>query len=204
MAIVAVVLAGGLSRRMGGGDKPLLELAGKPIFAHVLERLRMQATAIAINANGDLTRFQTHGIPVLADITPGFPGPLGGVQAGLAWAKSIGASTLLTVAGDTPFFPMDLARKLEDAADVGRVVIATSDGRFHPTFGLWPLSIKDDLDGFLAAGGRKVLAFVERHAHTGVAFAPTQLPGGPADPFFNINTPADLAEAHRLMDSSKA
>lgn len=202
MTIVAVVLAGGLSSRMGGGDKPLLELAGKTILAHVIGRLRAQVASMAINANGDASRLATYNLPVIADDMPDYPGPLGGVQAGLQWARSRGASSLLTVAGDTPFFPPNLCAALAEAAGGEQIAVASSGGRQHPTFALWPTALLEDLDAFLGDGGRKVSAIIARHAHVAVEFVPASLPGGRIDPFFNINTPDDLAEARRLMEAS--
>jgi molybdopterin-guanine dinucleotide biosynthesis protein A len=204
VTVAAVILAGGLSSRLGGGDKPLLELAGEPILAHAIRRLKAQADIVAINANGDAGRFATYGLPVIADIKPGNPGPLGGVQAGMHWATAAGASQLLTVAGDTPFFPADLLQGLVDASKDEQIAVATSSGQPHPTFALWPTSLADDLDAFLASGGRKVTAMIERHPHISVEFAAARLPGGAVDPFFNINTPDDLAQARRLMETSGA
>lgn len=199
--VAAVILAGGLSSRMGGGDKPLLEINGKPLLEHIIARLNPQASPIAINANGDPARFQPPGLPVIADIAPGHPGPLAGVHAGLVWARRAGASRLVTVAGDTPFFPMNLVAMLDSAAEAGRIAVAASADNIHPTFALWPVSLADDLAAFLADGGRKVVTFIERHPHVPVAFPAVQLPGGACDPFFNINSPGDLAEARRLMNS---
>jgi molybdopterin-guanine dinucleotide biosynthesis protein A len=193
--IAAVVLVGGRSSRMGGGDKPLLPLAGRPILAHVLERLQPQIGRIAINANGDSARFAEFGLPVVADTVPGFAGPLAGLLAGMAWAAGLpGASTLATVAGDTPFFPADLIAKLPQAP-AGHIGLAASAGRTHPVFGLWPLALRADLARFIKDGGRRVMDFVARHPVSVVDFP---IEGG-GDPFFNINTPEDLAAAERLV-----
>ena len=122
--IPGVILAGGLARRMGGGDKSLLSLGNRPVLDHVIERLSGQVSEIALNANGDPTRFADYGLPVIADSEPDFPGPLAGVLAGLDWAEQKGAESIVTVAADTPFFPKDLAQKLEIARDTANVPIA--------------------------------------------------------------------------------
>lgn len=203
MTLAAVILAGGRSSRMGGGDKTLLDLGGQSILARVIERLRPQCHDIALNANGDPARLATFGLPVLSDEIDGFAGPLAGLQSGLAWAAQRRATQLLTVASDTPFFSTTLAASLSKAAE-DTVAVAASAGRWHPTFALWPVSFAADLDDYLASGGRRVVSFIERHPHVIVEFGSAILPGGPVDPFFNINTPADLAEARRLVTPSGA
>lgn len=193
--IAAIVLAGGRSSRMGGGDKPLKPLAGRPLLAHVLERLSPQIEHIAINANGDPARFAGFGRPVVPDTIPGFAGPLAGVLAGMVWASGLpGTTTLATVAGDTPFFPADLMESLSQVP-AGNIALAASAGRTHPVFGLWPLALRADLQRFIADKGRKVMDFVARHPVTIVDFP---LRNG-RDPFFNINEPEDLATAERLI-----
>ncbi|MBA4489788.1 molybdenum cofactor guanylyltransferase MobA [Paracoccus sp. S1E-3] len=189
----AVILAGGLSSRMGGGDKVLLALNGQPMLAHVISRLAPQAGPLAISANGDPARFARFGLPVLADSLPDFPGPLAGVLAAMDWAAGLGASAVLTAAGDTPFPPEDLAAKLLAAAGPGGPALAAdraSDGatRLHPTFGLWPTALRADLRAALKDGLRRPRQWAAQH-QAGIA-----LFGGP-DPFFNINTPDDLARA---------
>jgi len=197
--IPAIVLAGGRSSRLGGGDKPLMPLAGRPVLAHVLERLVPQVEPVAINANGDPARFAAFGLPVVADTVSGFPGPLAGVLAGMEWAAGLPpATTLATTAGDTPFFPVDLVAKLSQAPS-GHIALAASAGRTHPVFGLWPLSLRAALRRYLEDGGRKVVDFVARHPTTVIDF-PTH---GALDPFFNINTPEDLAAAERLVAEAR-
>ncbi|MEM6676604.1 MAG: molybdenum cofactor guanylyltransferase MobA [Pseudomonadota bacterium] len=199
MRIAGVILAGGLARRMGGGDKALLPVAGQPLLGHVIARLRPQVSALALNANGDAARFAAFGLPVLADTVPDFAGPLAGVLAGMRWAAAQGASHVVSAAGDTPFFPDDLARRL--AAALGPchriAVAATQDPERglseHPTFGLWPVDLADDLEAALRADMRKVIVWASRH---GCARAVFDEAG--AYPFFNVNTPEDLAEAERL------
>ncbi len=195
----AVILAGGLARRMGGGDKALLQLAGRPLLAHVIDRLAPQAGPLAINANGDPARFAAFGLPVLADPVADYPGPLAGVLAGLEWAASLGAADIVTVAADTPFFPADLAARLRAAAAEAGAPIAlaaTPDPdrgiARHPTFGLWSTALRADLAEALAAGTRKIVAWTDRHG------AATALFEGPGDRFFNLNTPEDLARAENM------
>ncbi|MEW9836641.1 molybdenum cofactor guanylyltransferase MobA [Mesorhizobium marinum] len=199
--LAGIVLAGGLSTRLGGGDKTLLEIAGRSILDRIVERLRPQVGVLAISANGDPSRFSSHGLPVLADSgPPGRHGPLAGIHSGLRWAKSIGCSNLVSVAGDTPFFPDSLAeRLLEAAAGLPRIAFATSGGRSHPVFALWPVSLEDELAHFIDHGDRlSVLAFIHGRASVDVDFPVTTVGGKPLDPFFNINTAADLAEADAI------
>ncbi len=186
---VAVILAGGQSRRMGGGDKGLLRLGSDTVIGSVIECLSSQVSALAINANGDPARFSTYGLPVLPDSLPGFPGPLAGILAALDWALSRGAVWVVTVPSDTPFVPRDLVALLI-AAQTAPVVIAATGDRIHPTCGLWSVGLRDDLAATLDRGERKVQDFTDRHGAAVVSFPP-----GPPDPFFNINTPADLAQA---------
>jgi molybdenum cofactor guanylyltransferase len=187
--LVGVILAGGQSRRMGGGDKGLLPLGTGAVIGHVIDRMSPQVSALAINANGDPARFLPYGLPVLPDSLPDFPGPLAGILAALDWAVSRGADWVVTVPSDTPFVPRDLVARLT-AAQTAPVVIAATGDRVHPTCGLWSVGVRDDLAATLARGERKVRDFSDRH---GAAMA--RFTDGPPDPFFNINTPADLAQA---------
>ena len=184
----AVILAGGLATRMGGGDKVLLTLQEQTLLAHILRRLEPQAAPIALNANGDAGRFAGYGLPVLRDSMPGHPGPLAGILAAMDWAAGLGAPHVLTVAGDTPFFPSDLAARL--GADAGASPVLAATERVHPTFGLWPCALRDDLRAAIGAGTRKV-----RHWADHVGARRTVFVAGAADPFFNINTRDDLARA---------
>ncbi len=201
--IPGVLLAGGLSRRMGGGDKGLRELSGKPLMLHALERLSRQASPVAINANGDASRFVAFGVPVIADATPDHAGPLAGVLAAMRWALEASPRPrfVITAACDTPFFPGDLAAQLLAAAgDTYPVIaLAKSFAQVHPVFGLWPTLLADDLAEALSSGLRKVSDWVEWHPHVIVDFPPVRLGHALVDPFFNANTPADLAEAERLL-----
>ncbi len=202
---LGVVLAGGQATRMGGGDKGLLSLGDGSILDHVIARLAPQAGALAINANGDAARFARIGLPALPDPIDGFPGPLAGVLAGLDWAAGEGAETIVTVAADTPFFPRDLVARLQGAAEgmAHPLVLATTprgaeDTRSmsaggqvrHPTFGLWPVSLRDDLRAALEGGLRKVVLWTDAHDGREALFED-------AGAFFNVNTPEDLDEARR-------
>ncbi|WP_102109045.1 molybdenum cofactor guanylyltransferase MobA [Oceaniglobus roseus] len=192
---LGVILAGGLARRMGGGDKGLLPLGHGTILSHVIARLAPQTAALALNANGDPARFAATGLPVLPDPVEGFVGPLGGVLAGLDWAAGQGATHIVTAAADTPFFPCDLVPRLLLAAETEGTPIAlaaTSEGR-HPTFGLWPVALRDDLRAALEGGLRKVVQWTDRHGAATAQFADA------GEPFFNVNTPGDLARAEEML-----
>ena len=197
---LAVILAGGLARRMGGGDKPLRRLGGRPLLDHVIARVAPQVAAMAINANGDPARFAAQGLPVIADSLPDRPGPLAGVLAGLDWAAAHRPDLpwVLSVAGDGPFLPPDLAARLHLVRAAARTPLACArsagSGQAHPTFGLWPVALRDHLRAALAAGVRRVERFT---AAQGCAHA--DWPADPVDPFFNANTPEELAEAERLL-----
>lgn len=201
--IAGVILAGGLSRRMGGGDKALLTLGDWPLLSHVIDRLQRQAAPIALNANGDPARFRPFGLPVIPDTVEGFAGPLAGILAGMEWARQQkGVKALISVAADTPFFPEDLVTGLARATDgrLDRIVVACSAGRRHPVFALWPLALTDALSAFLAEEqSRSVAAFADLH-HAAEQDYPLERFGAmTADPFFNINISEDLAEAERLF-----
>lgn len=209
---VGIILAGGLATRMGGGDKCLLELGKATVLQRVIDRLEPQVADIAINANGNGARFDGFGLPVVPDSIDGFVGPLAGVLAGMDWAASIGADTLITVAGDTPFFPADLVPQLllkSEGMNAPLVLAATprqgdmalkSGGsktiNRHPTFGLWPVALRDDLRAALTDGLRKVVLWTDRH-HGREALFPLAPDG--FDPFFNVNTPQDLEQAQSMV-----
>src|SRR5690348_1238082 len=182
---------------MGGGDKSLKLLAGRPILAHIVERARPQVAALALNANGDAARFAAFGLPIVADSVPDFAGPLAGVLAGLDWAAAhvAGATHVASFAGDAPFLPRDLVSRLAATVAQGHdLACAASGGRAHPVFGLWPVKLRDDLRRAMTAEGiRKVDVWTARYALAAVDFATA-----PIDPFFNANRPEDLAEAERL------
>lgn len=196
--IGAVVLAGGRSSRMGGGDKPLIEINGRPILGRVLERLSPHLSAIAINANGDPGRFDRFGLQVLPDTVDGYQGPLAGILAGLAWAATReGVRSIVTVPGDTPFLPTDLVpRLLAEGAGFDGIVLAASRGRTHPVCGVWPVGLAPKLARYMAEHqSRRVMDFVASNPVRTVDFEPA----GDVDPFFNVNTPDDLARAVSLV-----
>ncbi len=185
---------------MGGGDKCLSDLGGQTLLAHVIVRIAPQVSQLALNANGDPARFSGYGLPVLADSVGGFAGPLAGVLAALDWAAGLGAAQVVTVAADTPFFPPDLVARLRVARDADHPITmaATPDPRRavarHPTFGLWPVALRDDLRAALDEGVRKVVQWADRHGVVQVAF---EIDG--FDPFFNINTAEDLEVAQTML-----
>jgi molybdenum cofactor guanylyltransferase/molybdopterin-guanine dinucleotide biosynthesis protein MobB len=201
-AVVGCILAGGQSSRMGGGDKGLKPLAGRSMLARVVDRLGAQTVALVLNANGDPARFADTGLPVVPDSVAGFAGPLAGVLAGLDWAAAHhpDAAFVATAAADTPFFPEVLVEALlDEAGSPHTVVLAASDEGRHPVFGLWPVALRDDLRVFLEKGEtRKVLAWVDRHRNAVVKFPPLRAGDRLVDPFFNVNTPAELAEAEAI------
>lgn len=197
-----VILAGGLATRMGGGDKCLREVGGQRLIDHVIDRLGSQCGRLAVNANGDPARFAEFGLPILPDSLPDHPGPLAGVLAGLDWAAAEGAHAIVTAAADTPFLPADLVARLQAAAGASGLCLAGSpaeDGRMqrHPTFGLWPVALRDDLREALTGGLRKIVLWTDAHGSEVAWFEST-----PFDPFFNVNTPEDIAMAERLMRSA--
>ncbi len=193
-----VVLAGGLSRRMGGGDKPLRRVGGRSILERVIDRLAPQCEGLLINANGDPGRFASFDLPVVADDIPDFAGPLAGILAALDWIARDRPAVrwAVSVAGDTPFIPPDLVARLHAgrAEADSSLACAASGGRTHPVVGLWPVSLRVDLRAFLIEEGqRKVGAFGPRHG-----IAEVDWPVEPYDPFFNANAPDDLDEAERI------
>jgi molybdopterin-guanine dinucleotide biosynthesis protein A len=195
--VASVILAGGLSRRLGGGDKCLRLLAGRPILAHIVERLRPQVDALALNANGDLARFTAFQLPVIADSIAGFAGPLAGILAGLDWAAGrSGITHVATAAADAPFLPLDLVDRLQRAVEEKGcdLACARSAGRAHPVFGLWPVALREELRAAVSGGVRKVDQWTARYR-----LVPVDFRDGPPDPFFNVNHPEDLMEAERLF-----
>jgi len=202
--VLGLILAGGLSTRMGGCDKALMPLAGKTMLARAVARLEPQVDAVAISANGDFSRFAEPGLTILTDTIPGHAGPLAGILAGLDWAAGEAAETrLLSVPVDTPFFPADLAERLGEAAgDAARVFVARSAGREHPTFALWHGALREQLRRFLVAGKSfRMRDFLASCEVVFVDFPPT---AAGFDPFFNVNTPKDLALAERYCREGPA
>ena len=203
---IGIVLAGGKSRRMGGHDKTLMNLGGRPLLSHVAGRLAPQVDGMALNANGDARRMKRFRLNVVGDGEAEGHGPLAGVLAGLRLATEQQAARIVTVAGDTPFFPEDLVRSFLMAADLqsAPIVLAASrspDGqlRMHPTFGLWDCRLADNLEASLKAGTRKILDWTGTHWSV-----PAEFRAAGFDPFFNINTPEDLARAKQILAESQA
>ncbi len=207
-AMTGVLLAGGQSRRMGGGDKGLIEVAGRPMMRHVMERLGRQVGAMVLNANGDPGRFAAIGLPVVADSIEGHVGPLAGVLAGMRWSavNAPAATHIATVSTDAPLIPDDLVARLADGLeDSGaRIALAASAGHSHPVIGLWPVGLADDLEAALLNGVRKVLHWTNRHGSTIVEFPFAAVHGRQVDPFFNANTPEELAELNGYLVPSKS
>jgi molybdenum cofactor guanylyltransferase len=196
--VLGLLLAGGLARRMGGGDKALIRIGGSTILERALARLGPQCARMIINANGDPARFAGTGLPVVPDSVAGFAGPLAGILAGLDWAAAHAPEieTIVSVPGDCPFLPTDLVARLQAArADAGAALACARSGDWrHPVVGLWPVALRADLRHALVDEDlRKIEVWTARH---GIAVA--DWPDQPVDPFFNVNTPEDAAAAERL------
>ena len=197
-ATPGILLAGGLARRMGGGDKPMRTIAGRSILDRAIARLGPQCAGLVLNANGDPARFAQFGLPVVADSVADFPGPLAGILAGLDWAAANrnDAAFVLSAAADCPFLPRDLVSRLHQAriAQNAQLAVAASGGQTHPVIGLWAVALREELRQALAVEGiRKVDRWTARYKIVTVTW-----PTLPIDPFFNANTTDDLAEAERL------
>ncbi len=196
--VAGLLLAGGRSRRMGGGDKCLLDLGGESLLARAIARARPQVETLVLSANGDPDRFGSHGLPVALDVIEGHAGPLAGILTGMEWARANAPHCpwIASFASDAPFFPTDLVARLRAAVEDGgaELACAASGDRAHPVFGLWPVGLAEALRAAIVAEEiRKIDRWTARFALAQVAFAAT-----PLDPFFNVNAPADLAEAERL------
>lgn len=202
--IIGVILAGGRSSRMGGNEKALLELAGRPLIQIAFDRLQPQTITVMVNANGDPTRMKFLDAQVQEDIFTGFAGPLAGIHAGMHWARHNrpNATHICTVASDTPFFPTNLAANLKDNADTpDTIVLAASNGFRHPVFGLWPVSLIEDLEDFLKSGETgKVMAFVQQHDWKQTDFDNQNSAADSLDPFFNVNTSDELELARQIQE----
>ena len=200
--VAGILLAGGRSSRMGGGDKCLRSLGGRPILARIIERLQPQVADLVINANGEPSRLDPFGLPVVSDSVVGFAGPLAGVHAGLEWVKANRPDIRygVTVATDTPFFPTDLVERfLNELKEQPTLLVARSDAGVHPVIGLWPVAIASELEASLKRGERKVGAWTKDHGAIEVFFQAIEMGGRRIDPFFNINEPRELAEADTLV-----
>ena len=200
--VLGVVLAGGLARRMGGGDKTRLRIGGRTILERVLARLRPQCTSLILNANGDPARFADTGLAIVPDSVPDFAGPLAGILAALDWAAAHAPELahVVSAPGDCPFLPNDLVARLFSARARERAPLACArSGEWrHPVIGLWPVDLRGDLrKALLDEGLHKIEIWTARH---GVAIA--DWPATPVDPFFNVNTPDDAAAADRIADTA--
>jgi molybdopterin-guanine dinucleotide biosynthesis protein A len=195
---LGLILAGGLARRMGGGDKPRTSIGGQTILARVIERMKPQCSRLILNANGNPARFADTGLPVIADDVPGFAGPLAGILAGLDWAAAHAPDVayVASVPGDCPFLPRDLVARLHQARTAsGQPMACARSGEWrHPVVGVWPVALRADLrHALIKEDLRKIELWTARH---GIALA--DWPAEPVDPFFNVNTPEDAAAAERL------
>ena len=194
--LLGVILVGGLSRRMGGGDKTLLYLAGQPMLDHVIKRIGPQITQLVINANGDLSRFAMFNLPLIPDSIPDYAGPLAGILSAMEYGREAGYSHLVSVSGDTPFLPLDLVQKLLEPIRKGAdIALASSNGRTHPVVGIWPLFLEKNLrDAMVHENLRKIDFFTARYKTAIIEFEASIV-----DPFFNINTKEEWAEAEQLL-----
>jgi molybdenum cofactor guanylyltransferase len=194
---VGVILAGGLARRMGGGDKPMQDIDGRTILDHVISRFRPQCDDLLLNANGDAARFAAFGLPVIADNIADYPGPLAGILAALDWTAKHrpDAKWVASAAGDCPFLPRDLVACLHTAREQvdATLAVAQSGGQRHPVAALWRVDLREELRDALVSGVRKIQFWTGRYP---IAVATWAIE--PLDPFFNVNTSDDLAEAKRL------
>ncbi len=202
--VIGMVLAGGQSRRMDGVEKAFLPLAGRNLIEHVAARAETQVDQLLIGASGDPTRFSTLNAKVVDDAVPGFAGPLAGILAGLLWTRKHrpDVAWLASFACDTPFFPADMVARLVAAAEQKRaaIAVASSGGRSHPVFAVWNVGIVESAQTAIADEGvQKVNALIERFPHTSVAWSSS----ADTDPFFNINTPQDLAEAEARLKKAR-
>ena len=204
--IPAVLLAGGLARRMGGGDKPMRRIGGRTILERVIARLKPQCGELILNANGDPARFAEFGLPVIADTVNDFPGPLAGILAALDWtaAHRPDVPFILSAAADCPFLPRDLVARLDRARaeQDAQLAVASSGGQSHPVIGLWSVALREELRHSLVEEDvRKIDRWTARYKLATVSW-----PTAPLDPFFNANTMDDIAEADRLaaLDDKQA
>lgn len=203
---LGVIIAGGESARFGGGDKFLSSLGRKTVLDHVIERARPQVSHLLLNINSDPSRVESFALETLGDGSylskAGFVGPLGGILAGLKYAKYRGLEAILTFPADTPFIPRDVGEKLTSALmrQGNKIAIASSDGRPHPVMGLWSTDLLEDMEAYLLSGERRVMVYVKRHSFSEVAWE--AVTDSQPDPFFNINRSEDLAKAEAYMSLS--
>jgi len=202
-ATLGVILAGGLSRRMGGTDKALLPLAGRPLVEHATERLAPQCESVILNANGDPSRFNRITLPIIPDSTPDYPGPLAGILAALEWSATHRPDIdwVVSAPADTPFIPRDLVLRLHEACNETRkpIACAASGSQVHFAVSLWPVSLRHDLrQALVDQGVRSIRDWLHRHGHAAASW-----PVEPVDLFFNINTPEDLRYAETLAQQER-
>ncbi len=212
--VVGVVLAGGQSRRMGGGDKFLQPVHGSNLLQAVLKRLSPQLDTIIISSNSPAQTIhaalkagkQFNEIPIVSDLISDFAGPLAGVHSAMKWAQENRPETthLLTVAADTPFFPLDFVSRMVGFAqsqEASSIILAQSHGRYHPIFGLWPVDLQESLEGALFKGLRKIRAWTNEHPNASLNFDDEIINGKQVDPFFNINEPEDFKRYRQLIQN---
>ena len=195
---LGVLLAGGLARRMGGGDKPMKTIGGRTILERVIARLAPQCDGLILNANGDPARFAAFGLPVIADTVEGFAGPLAGILTALDWAAAYRPDVewVLSAATDCPFLPRDLVARLQHAriSEGAQLAVAASGEQIHPVIGLWSVALRGELRHALVVEDmRKIDRWTARYKLATVTW-----PDKPIDPFFNANTIEDVAEAEQL------
>jgi molybdopterin-guanine dinucleotide biosynthesis protein A len=198
MTIIGAIIAGGLSSRMGGREKALLELDSKPVILHVIEQFEPQVDQLVINANGEPARFSEFGLEVVPDVLTSLTTPLAGLHAALQFAKSVEANVLVTVPSDTPFLPFNLAAKLLENTMASGAAIAASGGQEHYIIGAWKTELLDDLERAIAKDNLfRVKDWAQRELAQKVEW-----PVEPFDPFFNVNTPEDLLRAQHILKTS--
>jgi len=205
IGVAGVILAGGKSTRMGGGDKALKQLGNKALLCTVIERLQPQVSALVLNSNNNPKHYSDFGIPIIADIVSGQLGPLAGVLSGMQWAQKQGCKWIATVAADTPYFPENLVAELLKVQEQSKseIVLASTQNlsgqlKTHPTFGIWSVELKENLQNNLQNGVRKIVLWTQQRNCSKAIFT-----GYEFDPFFNINTPEDLRQAENLMVSTR-
>jgi molybdenum cofactor guanylyltransferase len=208
---VGILLAGGRSSRMGC-EKSLMDLAGRSLLRRAIDRLEGQVSNLVISANGDASRFDEFGLDVIGDTIPGHKGPLAGLLAGMKWAHehSPDASHIVSIASDTPFFPLDLVSALRTAIE-GRenspektIAIPQSSERLHPAFGLWPVALADNLEDYLLSGEARVHGWLRTHEFVPVSFEAFSKGSKNMDPFFNINDQSDLETAMFWLENDQS
>lgn len=198
--VVGVIIAGGQARRLGGGDKTLLHVGERSMLERVIERLENQTSRLILNANGDTERFASFGLPIVSDALPTFGGPMFGLLAGMTWAqRNTDARWIVTAPSDAPFLPADLVTRLAAGLDDAEVAVCRSGGRLHPIIALWSVALADKLEAWLSTQPQRAAhAWLATRRWSAVDF---DAQGG-VDPFFNVNTPDDLAAARHHASAS--